>query len=359
MLDSLDELRSFERSVTLGSLSAAARELGTTAAVVNSRIASLESRAGTPLINRTARKLIPTKKGLALLRQIEGQLKALAEAETQIAHVMGAWTGRGRKAANTTEPGLAVPAQTLAKDGTRSMMRATAKARKSTKAEPRRQRGRTKRAGAKAEQSAETLERLLDGAEYLFAKCGLHGVTLREICREAGIDTSLIYYYFDDKLALFKAVFARRADITIARRMKALDEYERQAGEMPTVDGALHVFLDTIFDLYIEGGEGWRNYATFCAQIVNTPEGAELFDEYFDPLVLRLINLLQKALPHVPRTQIFWGYDFVTGSLMHALARSRRIDRLSGGLCKSEDFAAVKAHMADFMASGFAAFEKK
>ena len=209
----------------------------------------------------------------------------------------------------------------------------------------------------KAEQRAETMERILDAAELLFSKHGLYGVTLRDVALKVGVHTSLMHYYFEDKLALFKAVFARRANVTSDRRMKALDDYEKYANGKPTVAGALHVFLDTDFDLYSEGGEGWRNYAAFCAQLANTPEGAGLFDEYFDPVVLRLIGILQKALPDLSKREIFWGYHFVTGSLMHSLARSGRIDRLSSGLCKSEDFKAVKARMADFMAAGFLALK--
>jgi AcrR family transcriptional regulator len=205
----------------------------------------------------------------------------------------------------------------------------------------------------KAEQRAETLEQMLNAAEYLFSKHGLYGVTLRDVALKVGVHTSLMHYYFEDKLALFKAVFARRAVFTSDRRMKALAQYEKDAGGKPTVIGALHAFLDTDFDLYIEGGEGWRNYAAFGAQLANTTEGGALFDQHFDPVVLRLIEILRKALPDVPEEEIFWGYHFVTGSLMHALARSGRIDRLSGTLCKSEDFAAVKARMADFMAAGF------
>ena len=210
----------------------------------------------------------------------------------------------------------------------------------------------------KAEQRAETLEQIMDAAELLFSKQGLYGVTLRDVAQKVGVHTSLMHYYFEDKLALFKAVFARRAGITSDRRMKALDEYEKRVGSKPTVEGALHVFLDTDFDLYIEGGEGWRNYAAFCAQLANTPEGAGLFDEYFDPVVLRLIEILKKAMPDISKKDIFWGYHFVTGSLMHSLARSGRIDRLSGGLCKSNDFKSVKARMADFMAAGFAALKE-
>jgi AcrR family transcriptional regulator len=210
----------------------------------------------------------------------------------------------------------------------------------------------------KAEQRAETLEHILDAAELLFSKHGLYGVTLRDVALKVGVHTSLMHYYFEDKLALFNAVFARRAKVTSERRMKALDEYEKRAGGNPTVEDALHVFLDTDFDLYIEGDEGLRNYAAFCAQLANTPEGAELFDQHFDPVVLRLVAILKKALPDISKRDIFWGYHFVTGSLMHSLARSGRIDRLSGGLCKSDDLKAVKARMADFMAAGFGSLGK-
>ena len=69
--------------------------------------------------------------------------------------------------------------------------------------------------------------------------------------------------------------------------------------------------------------------------------------------MLKLIGILKTALPHYSDSDIFWGYHFVTGSLMNTLARTGRIDRLSGGLCASNDFAAVKARMARFMAAGF------
>ncbi len=78
-------------------------------------------------------------------------------------------------------------------------------------------------------------------------------------------------------------------------------------------------------------------------------------DAHFDPVVLRLIELLKKALPDCAEEDIFWGYHFVTGALMLTLARTGRIDKLSGGLCRSEDFAAVKERMATFMAAGFLA----
>jgi AcrR family transcriptional regulator len=208
----------------------------------------------------------------------------------------------------------------------------------------------------KAEQRAETMEQILDAAETLFSKHGLYGVTLKDVAKCVGVHHTLLNYYFKDKKKLFDAVFARRAVISSERRIKALDEYESSTGGKPTVEGALRAFLDCDLDLYIEGDAGWRNYAALGAQVANTPEwGAELMDKHFDPVVLQLIKLLKKALPGSSKEDIFWSYHFVSGALMLTLARTGRIDKLSGGACRSEDFAAVKERMSSFMAGGFLA----
>ncbi|HKE96357.1 MAG TPA: TetR/AcrR family transcriptional regulator [Povalibacter sp.] len=217
-----------------------------------------------------------------------------------------------------------------------------------------------RRRRTKVQQRADKMEQILDEAEYLFSKHGLHGVTLKDVAKRVGAHHTLLNYYFVDKKKLFDAVFGRRAVVTSTRRMEALDAYDVATKGRPTVEGALRAFLDTDLDLYIQGGENWKNYGALGAQVANTPEwGAELMDEYFDPVVLRLIGLLKKALPDCAEEDIFWGYHFVTGALMLTLARTGRIDKLSAGRCKSDDFAAVKDRMASFMAAGFLAICKR
>jgi len=218
----------------------------------------------------------------------------------------------------------------------------------------------SRRRPTKVQQRADKMEQILDAAEFLFSRHGLHGVTLKDVAKRVGAHHTLVNYYFQDKKKLFDAVFARRAEVTSQQRMQALDKYDTQTRGRTTVEGALRAFLDTDLDLYIQGGEGWRNYGALGAQVANTPEwGAELMDEHFDPVVLRLIEILKKALPGCTEEDIFWGYHFVTGALMLTLARTGRIDKLSGGLCKSDDFVAVKDRMATFMAAGFLAMCKR
>ncbi|WP_417613631.1 TetR/AcrR family transcriptional regulator [Parasphingorhabdus sp.] len=207
---------------------------------------------------------------------------------------------------------------------------------------------------SKADQRAEMIEKILDAAELLFSRHGFYGVTLKDVSKEVGVHHTLLNYYFDDKQKLFDEVFARRAIVANDVRMQALDEYEANLEDEPTVKGALLAFLDTNLDLYGNGGDHWRNAGTLAALVAVTPEwGAEMFDNWFDPVVLRLIDLLKRALPDCPEEDIFWGYHFVSGALMLTLARTGRIDRLSDGLCHSDDFDAVKERLASFMASGF------
>jgi AcrR family transcriptional regulator len=208
----------------------------------------------------------------------------------------------------------------------------------------------------KAAQRAEMMEQILDTAEELFSKHGLYGVTLKDVAKQVGVHHTLMNYYFRDKKKLFDQVFARRAVVTSTRRMQALDDYDASTQGKPTIEGALHTFLDTDLDLYIEGGKPWKNYGALASQVANTPQwGAELMDKHFDPVVLKLIGLLKRALPHCSEEDILWGYHFVSGALLLTLARTGRIDKLSNGLCKSDDFAAVKKRMAKFMAAGFLA----
>ena len=211
---------------------------------------------------------------------------------------------------------------------------------------------------SKAEQRAESLEQILDAAEYLFSRNGFYGVTLKDVAKRVGIHTTLLHYYFKDKHDLFEAVFKRRAGVTSNLRMAALTRYEAEAGDRPTVEGALHAFLDTDLDLYFEGGKRWMNYGAFCARVSNSIEGAAMMGVHFDPIVLKLVSILKRALPKYSDEDIFWGYHFVTGALMNTLARTGRIDRLSGGVCRSGDFPAVKKRIARFMAAGFLALKK-
>lgn len=209
----------------------------------------------------------------------------------------------------------------------------------------------------KTERAEETRDRILDAGEQLFAKNGFHGVTVRQITRAAGVDVALAHYYFGTKRGLFDAVFLRRAEILNKERMASLDRYEAAApGGKPTVEGIIEAFLAPVLEIWGRGGPGWDHYFALVAQVNNTPEwGGETMARYFDPLIQRLIAALRKAMPGTRDEDLYWSYQFLSGALTLAFAQTGRIDRLSGGLCRSTDAAAVLARLPRFTAAGFRA----
>jgi DNA-binding transcriptional LysR family regulator len=84
-IDSLPGLFAFERIVALGSLTAAAGELGLSLAVVSKRLASLEQRMGVRLINRSTRRLSATDAGKILYSHAVRVVAELADARDALA----------------------------------------------------------------------------------------------------------------------------------------------------------------------------------------------------------------------------------------------------------------------------------
>jgi len=211
----------------------------------------------------------------------------------------------------------------------------------------------------RAEQRAASVKLILDTAEELFSQHGYFGVTIKDVADKMGIHAALIHYYYDGKKALFDAVFERRVDYAVTVRTAGLDAYEAEVGNQPTIEGALRAYYDGAFDVYINGDEGWRSFGRIFAQVNNAPGyGAEKMDTYFDPLVLRLIGLLKKALPDAKLEDLFWSFQFTSAPTRLILSRTGRIDRLSGGLCASDDFEAVRERFVTFMAGGLEALYK-
>jgi AcrR family transcriptional regulator len=209
-------------------------------------------------------------------------------------------------------------------------------------------------ASKRAEQSERTRTRILDVAEDLLGQHGFYGTTIREIAKLAEVDTALAHYYFDSKQGLFDAVFLRRATIINSERLEALDAYEKRVGKNVEVEGAIEAFLNPVLDWIAKGGKGWRNYFAIVAQVNATPIfGTAVMVKYFDPVIQRLIALVQKALPDAEPVDLYWAYHNLSGALTLTLGTTGRIDRLSDGLCRSDDVEALRPRMIAYAAAGF------
>jgi len=204
-------------------------------------------------------------------------------------------------------------------------------------------------------------EKILDVAEKLLAQRGLYGVSLRDIASEAEVDVALINYHFGKKMELFDAVIMRRAEVLNEDRARALEECKQNAlPGTPSVDEIIDAFTHPMLNRSTEGGEHWHNYLALIAQINNNPEwGGEMMNRFFDPLVHKFLDALREALPDCEEEDLMWCYHFLSGALTLTFADTKRIDKLSGGKCKSSDFETAYKKMVPFISGGFKAFCKK
>lgn len=209
---------------------------------------------------------------------------------------------------------------------------------------------------ARSSGAPDTRVAILDAAEDLFSKHGFYGVTIREVAREAGVDTALVHYYFGAKRDLFDAVFTRRAEIWNSERVDAINRYAAREKEAMTLEGLLEAFLRPPFEWSLKGGPGWKHYAALVAQTNANPTfGGETMARYFDPAIRRLIELIGQVLPQARDVDLYWGYHNLSGALTLTLGETGRLDRLSGGLCRSGDLDSACDYMVRFAAAGFRA----
>lgn len=205
--------------------------------------------------------------------------------------------------------------------------------------------------------SRSAKERMLDAAEQLFARHGFDGVSVRDITKAAGVDVALISYHFGGKRELFAAVFQRRAEILNVERLALLEHVRRAAlPGVPALEEIVNACTHPLLERSARGGPGWKSYFALVALVNNSPEwGPVLMTEHFDAIVEKFIAVLREALPNCPPQEIYWGYQFLTGALTLTFAETGRIDKLSGGLCRSSDLDSVHQRLALYVAAGFRA----
>ncbi|WCL53628.1 TetR/AcrR family transcriptional regulator [Gimibacter soli] len=211
-----------------------------------------------------------------------------------------------------------------------------------------------------ADRREESRERILDAAEELLARRGYDGVTMREIASASATDTSLLHYYFNTKAGLFDAVIARRAGIVNETRQVSLDAYAAgHAGKM-TAEGVVRAYLEPTFRFMMSGEPGFLNYGALIAKLNSTAMGGDVDTTHtpFDPVVRRLVEMLAEVRPDVKEADIYWFYHLMSGAISLSLAQTGRIDVLSGGQCRSGDFAAILDRMTRVFGEGFKSLGK-
>ena len=173
--------------------------------------------------------------------------------------------------------------------------------------------------------SHDTLERLFDAAEELFAEKGVRQTSLREITGLAGVNLASVNYYFGSKLGLIEAVLRRRLDPLNTERLKRLSIIEdntRGSGTSPDVRGVMRAIFEPILTMMPS-----EAFLRLIARSMTDPDETvkEIFLREIKPVFQLMFKLLKDACPHVPEDCLFWRVQFALGAMAHSLWGMGRI----------------------------------
>ena len=78
-------------------------------------------------------------------------------------------------------------------------------------------------------ESISTQDLILDAAERLFARQGFTATTIKQIGKEAAVNPALLYYYYDSKETLYRAMLQRILGQLLARGTEGMERASTHA----------------------------------------------------------------------------------------------------------------------------------
>ena len=196
---------------------------------------------------------------------------------------------------------------------------------------------------------------LLDSAEYLFSRMDFEATTHSDIAKQAGANVGQIVYHFGTKEVLLRACILRRAKTLSEQRTKLLQNYEQLVGkEGVQIEPLIRAFMDPFFAMvFADDGRG-RNYARLLARFVWRENATEILAEGFNEVAKLYLESFRQALPGLDEDSVVRGFQFMLGAIYSSVTDDKRIEILTDGASKAQDYQAYYDVLIPFVAAGFA-----
>ena len=199
----------------------------------------------------------------------------------------------------------------------------------------------------------ETSEKLVAAAERLFAEHGYNGVSVRMIAAAAGVNWSLLGYYFRGKEGLLSEVYRRHCGDLNSARMRLLQEI-RANDRQPELEEILNAFIRPA--LAVARGEDGQT-AFIRLRAILAAENSALLDrlvaENFDISSTTFVNALRECLPDLSRDDILWRFHFMLGTIYYTASGPHRIREFSNGRCDPADIEENLRQLIPFLTAAF------
>lgn len=168
----------------------------------------------------------------------------------------------------------------------------------------------------------DTVTRILDTAEVLFAERGFAETSLRNITSKAKVNLAAVNYHFGSKKALIQAVFARYLDPFTERFHAALDALETQyAGRVIPLEVLLETMARSVLEVPAERNS-LKVFMRLLGLAYSQAQGhlRRYIQDHYGSVFSRFSDLVRQATPELPAAERFWRLHFVLGTVIFTLS---------------------------------------
>ncbi|UVE19214.1 TetR family transcriptional regulator [Pseudomonas sp. LS44] len=168
---------------------------------------------------------------------------------------------------------------------------------------------------------SETVERILDAAEQLFAEKGFAETSLRLITSKAGVNLAAVNYHFGSKKALIQAVFSRFLGPFCISLERELDRRQARA-EKVTLEEMLEMVVEQALAVKPRSGDDLSIFMRLLGLAFSQSQGhlRRYLDDVYGKLFRRYLSLVQESAPRIPPVELFWRIHFMLGAAAFSMS---------------------------------------
>ena len=167
---------------------------------------------------------------------------------------------------------------------------------------------------------SDTVDRILDAAERLFAEKGFAETSLRTITSKAGVNLAAVNYHFGSKKALIQAMFTRFLDPFCARLAEEVARISRN--REPSLEELFRLLADQILATKSHGKKDLAVLMRLLALAFTETQGhlRRYLQNIYDDVFSGYLKLVVAASPALPHNELFWRIHFMTGTMIFSMS---------------------------------------
>ena len=167
----------------------------------------------------------------------------------------------------------------------------------------------------------DTVTRILDTAEALFAERGFSETSLRSITAQANVNLAAVNYHFGSKNILVQAVFQRFLDPFVKNLSIEMDKLDAQDGS-PSIETLLTLLVQTAFDTPTTKKQALSTFMKLLGLAYTESQGhlRGFLQTEYGQIFNRYMGMIHKAIPEITPEESFWRIHFMIGASVFTMS---------------------------------------